>query len=386
MTLEKNVATSDLLPGRPLTRDYEVPLVELRTQTLELRDELLTEVRKVLDSGWYITGARLEQFEARFAAYCGVAHAVGVATGTDALMLALRALGIGPGDEVITVANTVYATARAITLTGATPVFVDVDAGTGLMDPRAIGPAVTARTRAVLPVHLYGSPVAMDEVLAEAGARGLAVVEDACQAAGASYAGRRCGSFGTAGCFSFYPTKNLGAFGDGGMVVTDDPDLARQVRLRRFYGQVERDVFAGDGTNSRLDEVQAAMLLVKLPHLDRWNARRRELALRYRRSLPAWAEPYREHATAVPNHHLFVVNVDERDRLRRHLDASGVQTQVHYLHPLHRVAPIRQAGLGGGDLPATERRAGTILSLPLYPEMTDGQLDRVVAAMQSFDV
>src|ERR1700736_3909433 len=220
------MASVDVLPGQRSEQEYDIPLVELRSQALELERELQAAMRDVLERGWYITGPRLQEFEARFAEYCGVQHAVGVATGTDAIYLVLRGLWIGVGDEVITVANTVYATARAIATSGASPVFVDIDPATGSIDPDRISAAVTSRTKAVVPVHLYGSPAALGRVLAAASSQSLAVIEDACQAAGAQYDGRRCGSFGHAGCFSFYPTKNLGGYGDGGMVVTNDASLA----------------------------------------------------------------------------------------------------------------------------------------------------------------
>jgi dTDP-4-amino-4,6-dideoxygalactose transaminase len=357
-----------------------VPFNDLGPQHRALRAELLEAAARVVDRGWFLLGAELEAFEAAFAASCGCAHGVGVASGTEALQLALTALGVGPGDEVLTVANTAVPTVSAITAAGGQPVFVDVDPATLTMDPARAEERVTARTKVILPVHLYGQPADMDPLVALARRRGLKVLEDAAQAHGARYRGRPVGALGDACAWSFYPTKNLGALGDAGMVTTGDPAVAERVRRLRVYGQSSRYVHETKGINSRLDELQAAFLLAKLPHLGAWTAARRERAALYDRLLagvvaPA-AAPYAEHV-----YHLYVVRARDRDGLQRGLQARGIGTLVHYPIPVHRQAAYRELAEQGRFLPQTERAAGEVLSLPLYPELPLAAVERVARAV-----
>ncbi|HOG45616.1 MAG TPA: DegT/DnrJ/EryC1/StrS family aminotransferase [Anaerolineae bacterium] len=347
--------------------------------------EIDAALRRVLQSGCYILGPEVEAFEAEFAAYCGAAAAAGVGSGTEALHLALAALGIGPGDEVVTVAHTAVATVSAIEMCGARPVLVDVDPASYTLDPQALRAGITPRTRAVIPVHLYGQAADLDPILDVARRQGIAVVEDCAQAHGATYRGRRVGTWGDVGCFSFYPTKNLGAFGDGGAVVSCDAALAERVRLLRQYGWRERYTSSIAGWNSRLDELQAALLRVRLAHLEEDNARRRRLAGLYGGrlaggpvALPA-EMPYGEHV-----YHLYVVRSAWRDELQRFLAARGVQTGIHYPVPVHLQPAYSRLGCGPGALPVTERLAAEILSLPMFPELSADDAGRVAAAVCEF--
>jgi dTDP-4-amino-4,6-dideoxygalactose transaminase len=362
-----------------------VPFVDLKAQTASLQPELDQVLQAVVASGAFIQGPPVRQFEDEFAAFCQARHAVAVDTGTAALELALRALDIGPGDEVITVANTFIATVLAIAAVGARPVLVDVDPATYNLTAELVAPALTARTRAIIPVHLYGQPVDLDPVLALADRHGLFVVEDACQAHGARYRGRRVGALGTVGAFSFYPSKNLGAFGDGGMLVTNSPEIAQRLRLLREYGQSEKYVHQVKGYNHRLDTLQAAVLRVKLPCLDRWNAARREHAAAYARLLgdtglvlPKAAE-YAEHV-----YHLYVVCTSQRDALQAYLREHGVSTGIHYPIPIHRQQAMSDLGYQPGDFPVTERLAAEGLSLPMFAELTPEQIGAVAGAVQAF--
>ena len=361
-----------------------VPFNDLKPVQATLAGELEAAVRRVLRSGWYVLGPELEAFEAEFAAYHGVPHAVGVANGTDAVELALRALGIGAGDEVITVSHTAVATVCAVERAGAVPVLVDVDEATFTIDPRAIEAAITTRTRAIVPVHLYGHPADMDAVPAIARRHGLAVVEDCAQAHGARWRGQLVGTLGDLGAFSFYPTKNLGALGDAGAVIARDPQLAARLRRLRNYGQRERYEHVEAGQNSRLDELQAALLRVKLARLDEHNAERRRLAGLYTRGLTAVRTPI---ARAEAGHafHLYVVRHRERDRLRAHLAAAGVHTLVHYPAPVHWQPAYAHLRERAGALAVTERLAAEIVSLPLFVGLADAQLDRVIETVESFD-
>jgi len=362
-----------------------IPLVDLKTAYARLRAEIDAATARVLASGWYILGPEVSAFEAEFAAYLGARHAVGVASGTDAVLLALRALGVGSGDEVITVAHTAVATVAAIALCGATPRFVDIDPATYTLDPGQLEAAITPRTRAVVPVHLYGAPADMQPILAIARAHDLLVVEDCAQAHGATTGGRRVGTLGDAAAFSFYPTKNLGALGDGGAVVTDRPDVAERLRLLRQYGWRERYVSDVEGMNSRLDELQAAILRVRLRHLDAENAARRQLATRYDAALaglPLGLPAAWPGESAV--YHLYVVTADERDALSAHLAAQGIGTGVHYPVPVHRQPAYAHLGYGPGSLPATEAAAARVLSLPMYPDLSATAVDQVSAAVRSY--
>ena len=349
-----------------------IPFLDLRRHTADIRPEIEAAIAGVLDRGWFILGEEVAAFETEFAAYCGASYAVGVASGTDALHLALRAVGVGSDDEVISVANAGVPQTVAIELAGARPVFVDVEAATLNMDPALLEARITPRTRAILPVHLYGHPADLDTILEIARRHDLAVVEDAAQAHGALYKRRRVGALGHIGIFSFYPTKNLGAYGDGGMVVTNDPTLAERVRLLRQYGWEKRYTSTLRGTNSRLDELQAAILRVKLRHLDEWNARRREIAARYDELLAGSGvvtpveRPYARHV-----YHLYVIRTPQRDALRAYLREAGVGTSIHYPLPTHLQEAYRDLGLGPGSLPVTERAANEVLSLPMFPELTE---------------
>ncbi len=344
------------------------------------KTEIDDAVARVLARGWYVLGDEVRAFESEFAAYVGVAHGIGVGSGTDAVCLALRALGVGPGDEVVTVAHTAVATVAAIEMTGASAVLVDIDPATYTMDPSKLEAALSPRTKAVVVVHLYGHPADLDGIVAVANAKGIPVVEDCAQAHGAALAGRRVGSIGRISAFSFYPTKNLGALGDGGMVVTDDLTLATRVREIREYGWRERYVSAVTGVNSRLDELQAAVLRVKLRRLDADNDARRAHAAHYTRGLREvnrLALPI-ERPGARHVYHLYVVRSAQRDEVQRRAKEKGIGMLVHYPVPIH-LQPAYAGRLRGSDrLPETERAAREVLSLPMYPELSTDELSSVV--------
>jgi dTDP-4-amino-4,6-dideoxygalactose transaminase len=343
-------------------------------------------ISRVLDRGWFVLGDEGSHFETEFAAYCGSEHAVAVASGTDAIELALRALEIGPADEVITQANTCVPTVAAIERAGATPVLCDVEPEAGTMDPASFRGAIGPRTRAVVPVHLYGQCADVDAIAAVARDAGVEVVEDCAQAHGAELNGRRAGTIGRMGCFSFYPTKNLGAFGDGGAIITDDDDLAARVRLVRQYGQTDRYVHVMPGVNSRLDEIQAAVLRVKLPHVDDWNRRRSEIAAAYTEALAGKpTRPLRVLEGRRHVFHLFVVEAEDRTALQAFLDNRGIRTLIHYPYPVHRHEPYQSLGDGPVPLGISERLCARILSVPLYPELTDSEVEAVSAALAGFE-
>ncbi len=362
----------------------KIPAMELNSEYKEFQGEIDSAIQRVIHSGWYILGPELEHFEQELADFVGAKYAFGVGSGTDALHIALQALGIGPGDEVITVSHTFIATALAITFTGATPVFVDIHPDTYTMDPACVRVAVTPRTKAILPVHLYGQPAEMGPLLEIAQQFHLAVVEDACQAHGATYRGRQAGGLGDLGCFSFYPTKNLGAYGDGGAIVTSDPQLADRVRHLRNYGQDQKYYHSSMGTNSRLDEIQAAVLRAKLPHLMSNNSRRQVIAETYsvmngpRLKIPVVAEE-RTHI-----YHQYVVSTPERDALRGFLKEQGIDTLIHYPVPVHLQKAYTDLNIKVGELPFTEQAAAQVVSLPMYPQLTAEQIDRVVEAGSRF--
>lgn len=348
--------------------------------------EIHKAVARVFERGWFILGPELKNFEAAFARYLDVGYCIGVNSGTDALFLALRGLGVGPGDEVITVANTATPTVSAIRMAGATPVFVDVRENTQTLDPSLIEPVITSRTRAILPVHLYGYPAEMEEIQRIARKHELFVVEDACQAHGAKYGGRMVGTLGDAGCFSFYPTKNLGAFGDAGAVVTNHRRLAEKISAVRNYGEIGKYNNRLEGVNTRLDELQAALLNWGLEHVDEWNSRRAELATRYLRllrgvplHLPPTSDSTIEHVW-----HLFVVRAKERDELQAALRQKGIETLIHYPTPIFRQPAYRFLGYKSADLPTTAALSQKILSLPLYPELTLDEVSRICAAIRQF--
>jgi dTDP-4-amino-4,6-dideoxygalactose transaminase len=343
-------------------------------------------IARVLDNGHFVLGEEVEVFERAFAQYCGVAHGVGVASGTDALELATRALGVGPGDEVITVSHTAVATAAAVLACGATPVLVDIDQASYTLDPSKIEAAITPRTKAIVPVHLYGQAADMDAILALARAHRLRVIEDCAQCTGGRHGARRLGSLGDIACFSFYPTKNLGAIGDGGMVVTSDADLAARVRRLRQYGWDEARKTHEIGRNSRLDPMQAAILAAKLPHLDADNARRAEIAARYDRGLadlPFIVPAVRANATHV--YHLYVVRCDDRIGLMAHLRADQIGSAVHYAEPVHvQKGYAEKCLLPKGGLAVTDAIVDKILSLPIYPELTDAEVGQVIASLRRY--
>ncbi|MBI2885882.1 MAG: DegT/DnrJ/EryC1/StrS family aminotransferase [Chloroflexi bacterium] len=363
-----------------------IPFLDLKAQYAETAAAVQAAMERVFQRGQFILGPEVAAFEEEFAAYLGVPRAVGVASGTDALHLALRACGVGPGDEVITVSHTAVATVAAIELAGARPVFVDILPASYTLAPAQVEARITARTRAILPVHLYGQAADLAPLLELAKARGLRVIEDACQAHGAEYRGRKAGAWGDIGCFSFYPTKNLGAYGDGGMAVIGDPELARRLRLLRTYGWAERDRSVLRGVNSRLDELQAAVLRAKLPHLDAWNARRRSLAAHYTallEGIPNLQLP-QELPSGKHVYHLYVVRTPERDGLRRHLADRGIGALAHYPTPVHLQQPYQDLGFPPGSLPESEAAAREVLSLPLYPQLPESAVGAVAAAVRQF--
>jgi dTDP-4-amino-4,6-dideoxygalactose transaminase len=360
-----------------------IPLVDLVAQYESLKPELDAAILGALEGMQLYLGRNVRAFEQEFAAYCGVRDCVGVGSGTDALHLAVRALGIGTGDEVIVPAHTFFATAEAVALAGATPVFADSDPVTRCITAETVRPLITQRTRAVIPVHIHGQVAEMAPIMDLARRHNLRVIEDAAQAHGATYAGKRAGSIGDAGCFSFYMSKNLGAFGEAGAVVTDDPDLAERLRMLRDHGSRERYHHNAIGLNARLDEVQAAVLRVKLPYLDAWNERRRFLASRYDArfqgtpvELPATVE------AAGHVYHHYAVLAPQRDELLAYLRDHGIGAGIHYPIPCHLQAAAGEAA--PPSLPVAERIAARVLSLPLYPEMTEAQVDEVAARVKEF--
>ena len=358
-----------------------IPFNQLKPLHDLLADEIHEALRRVADSGWYILGPEVSAFESEFAEYHGVAHAVGVASGTDAIELALRAGGIGAGDEVITVAHTAMATVAAIESAGAKPVLADIDLQTYTLDPQAARAALTDHTRAIVVVHLYGQAADMDGLKALAEEHDLLLIEDCAQAHGAAYKGRKVGTIGDMGAFSFYPTKNMGAYGDGGAVITDDPEYAERLEQVRNYGQTSRYTHQTRGTNSRLDEMQAAVLRVKLKHLEAHNARRRTIAALYDANLRSVETPFvaadRQHA-----YHLYVIRDRDRDGLMVALAEGDIGTLIHYPVPVHLQESHRDLGLAAGNLPRTEKAAREILSLPLYIGLSDEDVLRVCAAVE----
>lgn len=361
-----------------------IPMLDLKAQYMSIKDEIDRAVLNVLASTQYILGEEVASFEKEFADYCGVKHAIAVNTGTSALHLALLAAGVGPGDEVITVPFTFVATASAVCYTGARPVFVDVDSVTLTMDPAKIEAAITSRSKAILPVHLYGQMADMDAIQAIADRHGLIVIEDACQAHGAQYKGRRAGSIGLSGCFSFYPGKNLGACGEGGIVVTNDEGQAKTMRMLRDWGQEQRYHHVLKGFNFRMDGIQGAILRVKLRHLEAWtNARRAHAAVyssmlaRSKAVTPPVELDGRRHV-----YHVYGVRCLDRAELQRRLQAEAVQFGLHYPIPVHLQKAHQDLGYVQGDFPVSEAASKEMLSLPIYPEMTSGQIQRVVAAVE----
>ncbi|OGG46581.1 MAG: erythromycin biosynthesis sensory transduction protein eryC1 [Candidatus Handelsmanbacteria bacterium RIFCSPLOWO2_12_FULL_64_10] len=360
-----------------------IPFGDLARQYRAMKGEIDRAVARVLERGWYILGEKVEQFEAAFAHSCGARHAVGVGSGVEALHLSLVACGVGPGDEVITVSNTAVPTASAVSFAGATPVLVDVDPVTYTLDPEQVEDRITPRTKAVLPVHLYGQCADMDPLLEIARRRGLYVIEDCAQAHGAVYRWRKAGTLGDAGCFSFYPSKNLGAIGDGGLITTNDAGLAERLKQLRNYGQERRYYHKIKGFNSRLDELQAAVLLAKLPHLDAWNERRRAIAQTYTEGLrEAYVVPPSEAPDRRHIYHLYVIRVNERDRFQERMQELGVQTVIHYPVPIHRQEAYSELRDQARFLTQTDQFASQIVSLPIFPELTDEEVGAVIEAVR----
>ena len=355
-----------------------IPFLDLQAQYRSIKQEVDAAVLNVLESGHFVLGPELKAFEQEYAKYCGTCHAIGVNTGTSALHLALLAAGIGSGDEVITVPFTFVATVAAIRYTGARPVLVDIDPRTFTIDVNRIEAAITPRTKAILPVHLYGQPADMNPIMEIAARRKLLVIEDACQAHGAEYEGRRVGSIGDMGCFSFYPGKNLGAYGEGGMVVTNNPDYDRTIRMLRDWGQERKYLHRLQGFNYRLEGLQGAVLRVKLRYLEQWTEARRTCAARYREMLVnSGVEipvemPYARHV-----YHVYAVRVADRERLQVRLHANGIQTGIHYPIPVHLQPAHADLGYRAGDFPASEAAANEVLSLPMFPELTRTQQEQV---------
>lgn len=360
-----------------------VPYVALAAQAATIKRELLAAVEGVLDSGRYILGPEVQAFEREFASICGVSSALGVANGTDALILVFRALGLRPGDEVITAPNSFVASASAIALAGGRPVFADVRADMNI-DPARVEDAITPNTRAILPVHLTGRPAPMREIMEIAGRRGIAVVEDAAQAVGARLDDRPVGGWGMAGCFSLHPLKNLHAYGDAGMVSAGDADLAAALKQARNHGLRDRETCDYWSPNSRLDELHAAMLRVQLRQLPAWTAARRRLAFRYNELLRPYVEVPDEAPGEFHVYQTYMIQADRRDQLRQFLVANGVEALVHYAVPIHRQPAARALGYRAVDFPVAEGVVGRILSLPLYPALTEAQQDLVVALIRRF--
>ncbi len=355
-----------------------ISFLDLKRQYLSIEDEIAQALQSVFDKSWFILGEQVEAFEEEFSIYVGTKYGIGVGSGTEAIHLALVACGVKSGDEVITVPNTAVPTISAISFANATPVFVDIDPNTYTMDTSQLQRNITERTKVILPVHLYGHPADMDPILDIAKRYSLKVVEDACQAHGAEYKEKKVGSLGDVGCFSFYPSKNLGAYGDGGFVTTNDKELADRSRLLRNYGQSEKFLHLIQGFNSRLDEIQAAILRVKLKKLDQWNKKRRELAKCYIQLLEKSSVlvprgmDYAKHV-----YHLFVIRTQKRDKLQAFLKSHGIGTLIHYPIPVHLQKSYEDLGIGSGSFPMAEKCAKEILSLPLYPELTVDEVTEV---------
>lgn len=363
----------------------KIPFIDLVRQYRSIRNEIDSAISSVIERGKFILGENVEQFEKEFARFCGVKYGVGVGSGADALLFALKALGIEAGDEVITTPFTFVATVNAIVLAGAKPVFVDIDPDTYCLSPDKLKKAITSRTKAIIPVHLYGHPCDMKPILEVAEEYGLYVVEDACQAHGAQYYGAKAGSFGICGCFSFYPTKNLGAFGDGGMVVTNDYELAERIRLLRAQGQRSRYSYEVIGYTSRLDEIQAAILRVKLRHLEEWNEKRREKARTYSKLLSELdlvlpiEKNYAKHV-----YHLYVIRCSRRDELVTFLNQNGVEALIHYPTPIHLASGYRFMRYSSNSFPVSERCAKEVVSLPIFPELSVEEVEYVCSLLEEF--
>jgi dTDP-4-amino-4,6-dideoxygalactose transaminase len=358
-----------------------IPFVDLKAQYSSIKAEIDSAVLRTLDSTQFILGSDVAAFEGDFARYCGVDHAIGVNSGTSALHLALLAAGVGPGSEVITVPNTFVATVAAIEYCGARPIFVDIESRYFNLDPERLERAITSRTKAILPVHLYGQTADMDPIVHVARRHGVAVIEDACQAHGAEYKGRRAGSLGDLGCFSFYPGKNLGAYGEGGAVVTSNAEFASKIRMLRDWGQKTKYHHVLKGFNYRLDGIQGAILRVKLKYLEQWTESRRNHAAVYDRLLAGTVVTPEARPDSRHVYHLYAIRSRDRARLQSELTSQGIQTGIHYPIPVHLMEAYRDLGYGEGCFPEAERAAREVLSLPMYPELRDEQIRAVASAV-----
>jgi dTDP-4-amino-4,6-dideoxygalactose transaminase len=362
--------------------NIKVPYLDLKAQYQSIKPEIDAAIARVLDSCQFVLGSEVAGFEQDFAAYCGAGECIALNSGTSALHLAFLAAGVGPGDEVITVPFTFVASVAAVTYAGARPVLVDIDPRSFTMDPSAVEAAITPRTKAILPVHLYGQPADMDPIMAIARRHGLVVIEDAAQAHGAKYKGRRVGSIGDMACFSFYPGKNLGAYGEGGAVTTSNAEYARTIRMLRDWGQDRKYNHLLRGFNYRMEGFQGAILRVKLRHLDAWTEARRAVVSQYNRLLAdSCVERPTEMSWARHVYHVYTLRTDDRDSLQASLNAEGIQTGIHYPVPVHLQPAYADLGYGQGAFPQSEKAAGKVLSLPMYPEMTDDQIQKVSQAL-----
>ena len=364
----------------------KIPFGNLKRHYQRIKHEIDQSLFNVLESGWFVLGKQVEEFEKEFTAYCGLPYGVGVNSGTDALYLALLICGVGKEDEVITVPNTAVPTVCAIRMAGARPVFCDVQEDTLLMNPILIKRLITRKTKAIIPVHLYGQMCDMDKIMEVANEYSLKVVEDACQAHGAEWKGLKSGNFGDAACYSYYPSKNLGAFGDGGMIVTKDETFSDKIKMLRNYGQKERYYNVIEGINSRLDEIQAAVLRAMLPHLDKWNRRRREIAGHYCSSNnnPDIKHPIEEE---VAKHvfHLYVIQIKSRENLQRYLNNHGIETIIHYPLPIYKQQAYSHLNVSNVHCPVAEKAAEQILSIPIYPELTDEEVKYIIDCLNSWE-
>ncbi len=371
--------------GKEIINNMKIPVFDLKRQYEYLKTELDDAFKSVFESGNFVLGENVRLFEEEFANYLGAGFAVGVGSGTEALHLSLKACDIGHGDEVITVPNTAVPTISAISFAGARPVLVDITPDTYTIDTKKIEKKITDKTKAIMPVHFYGHPAEMEQIMKLAEVHNLKIVEDACQAHGAQYNGKNVGTLGDIGCFSFYPTKNLGAYGDGGIVVTNDEELYNSLIMLRNYGEVKKFTSKIEGFNSRLDEIQAAVLRVKLKHLDTWTNKRREIATLYQQLLfNSNVQLPCERKWAKHVYHLFVIRINKRDALKDYLQERGVGTQIHYPIPIHLQEAYKKLGYKAGDFPISERNAGEILSLPIYPELTTEEIEAVAGLITEF--
>jgi dTDP-4-amino-4,6-dideoxygalactose transaminase len=361
----------------------QIPFGDLKRQYISIKDEIDEAIRKVLNRGSFILGENVESFEREFSNFCGAKFGIGVGSGTEALHLSLVSCGVQAGDEVITVANTAVPTVSAISFANATPVFVDIDPESYNINPSKIEEKISKKTKVILPVHLYGQPADMDSILEVAKRHKLKVIEDACHAHGAEYKGRTVGTLGNIGCFSFYPTKNLSAYGDGGMVVTNDEEIAIRLKMLRNYGEERRYHNPIKGFNSRLDEIQAAILRVKLKYLSKWNERRRKIAESYNNLLRTVIKP-KEMDYAKHVYHLYVIRSKKRDQLQIYLREKGIATLIHYPISIHLQGAYRELGLKDGSLPITETYADEILSLPVFSELNDEEIEYIADVINKF--